>query len=408
MTSCHVCNKKTEGLTYVRNEPDGYYLCQDCLANARAHQCFGCHNYFDDSMLYYVDSEGVYLCIDCFTHARRCSFCRSLVFNDNFADLGAIVACPDCYERYRRGELCVAGDDTTGVDDDLLDGVEELFEDAGGDDDATIRRHGYTPRTLFYYSHKSLNWTPGVLYMGVELEVDCGNVYQAAEELMQNFSDRVWLTWDSSLDDGFEIITYPASLYYHMTEMDWHGILDLAARHGFMSHDAGTCGLHVHMDYNALGRDLNERDLTVAKILLFYEKNWPDIVRFSRRTSDQLEQFCQRYCIDADSITDEVAALGTLEEVKSASRYHAVNLQSVGKNCTIEFRIFRGTLQYGTLMASLQFCLTLALFAKYTTLTDILQANFATLLGFAKRNKIPCREFEEYLGRKKLLAPAGS
>lgn len=45
--------------------------------------------------------------------------------------------------------------------------------------------------------------------MGVELEVDCGNVYQAAEELMQNFSDRVWLTWDGSLDDGFEIITYP-------------------------------------------------------------------------------------------------------------------------------------------------------------------------------------------------------
>ena len=133
MESCHVCNKKTEGLIYVYNEPDGYYICRDCLANAMAHQCSGCHNYFDDSMLYYVDSEGVYLCIDCFTHARRCSFCRSLVFNGNFADLGAIVACPGCYERYRRGELCVAGDDTTGVDDDLLDGVEELFEDAGGD-----------------------------------------------------------------------------------------------------------------------------------------------------------------------------------------------------------------------------------------------------------------------------------
>lgn len=57
MTSCHVCNKKTEGLTYVRNEPDGYHLCQDCLANAMAHQCSGCHNYFDDSMLYYVDSD---------------------------------------------------------------------------------------------------------------------------------------------------------------------------------------------------------------------------------------------------------------------------------------------------------------------------------------------------------------
>jgi hypothetical protein len=56
MESCHVCNKKTEGLIYVYNEPDGYYICRDCLASAMAHQCSGCHNYFDDSMLYYVDS----------------------------------------------------------------------------------------------------------------------------------------------------------------------------------------------------------------------------------------------------------------------------------------------------------------------------------------------------------------
>ena len=152
---------------------------------------------------------------------------------------------------------------------------------------------------------------------------------------------------DGSLDDGFEIVTHPLTLDYHKNEMPWQAIVDRAKALGYTSHQAGTCGLHVHVNRNAFGETEARQDAVIARILFFFEKNWEELLKFSRRTQYQLDQWAARY-----GYKDQPKEL--LDHAKKsahAGRYTSVNLTN--KN-TIEFRIFRGTLKYNTLIATLQ------------------------------------------------------
>ena len=151
---------------------------------------------------------------------------------------------------------------------------------------------------------------------------------------------------DGSLDDGFEIVTHPMSLEYQLHEMPWDEVLREAIAQGYLSHQAGTCGLHVHVSRKAFGDTYDEQDSAIARVLFFVECHWRELLRFSRRTQRQMDQWAARY-----GYRDQPHEM--LEHVKkgSGSRYTCVNLT----NCdTIEFRMFRGTLKLNTLLATLQ------------------------------------------------------
>ena len=151
---------------------------------------------------------------------------------------------------------------------------------------------------------------------------------------------------DGSLDDGFEIVTHPMSLEYQLHEMPWADVLNKAASMGYLSHQAGTCGLHVHVSRRAFGDSYDAQDSAIARVLFFVECHWRELLRFSRRTQRQMDQWAARH--GYRDRPDEM-----LEHVKkgAGSRYTCVNLT----NCdTIEFRMFRGTLKLNTLLATLQ------------------------------------------------------
>ena len=82
-------------------------------------------------------------------------------------------------------------------------------------------------------------------------------------------------------------------------------------------------------------------------ILYFFEKHWEELLKFSRRTNRQLERWAARY-----GYKDKPKDI--LDHAKTGAnngRYSCVNLQ----NCnTVEFRMFRGTLKYNTIIATLQ------------------------------------------------------
>ena len=139
----------------------------------------------------------------------------------------------------------------------------------------------------------------------------------------------------------------PMTLEYHMKEMPWAKILQEAIRLGYTSHQANTCGLHVHVNRDAFGESETEQDAVIARILYFFEKNWEELLKFSRRTPRQLERWATRY-----GYKDQPKEL--LDHAKKGyhgGRYTSVNLTNTD---TIEFRIFRGTLKYNTLIATLQ------------------------------------------------------
>lgn len=202
----------------------------------------------------------------------------------------------------------------------------------------------------YYFKPYPIFYGDGPRYFGVELEIDDGGECDSSAEALMDVANQsktlVYCKHDGSLDDGFEIVTHPMSLDCQLHEMPWAEVLDKAISMGYLSHQAGTCGLHVHVSRKAFGDTLDAQDNAIARVLFFVERHWAELLRFSRRTQRQLEQWAARY-----GYRDRPGEM--LEHVKKGhgSRYTCVNLTNAD---TIEFRMFRGTLKLNTLIAILQ------------------------------------------------------
>ena len=139
----------------------------------------------------------------------------------------------------------------------------------------------------------------GPRFFGVELEIDGAgeDPDNACEILSVANRDRqlVYCKHDGSLGDGFEIVTHPMSLEFHQNTMPWAELLKEAISMGYTSHQATTCGLHVHVSRAAFGCDEEEQDEAIARVLYFFEQFWEELLRFSRRTPRQLDRWAARY-----------------------------------------------------------------------------------------------------------------
>ena len=63
------------------------------------------------------------------------------------------------------------------------------------------------------------------------------------------------------------------TLDYHINKMSWRDILNRAVADGYRSHQAGTCGLHVHISRNALGANYEEQEATMSKDSLTFMRS---------------------------------------------------------------------------------------------------------------------------------------
>nr|WP_325196455.1 amidoligase family protein [uncultured Oscillibacter sp.] len=204
----------------------------------------------------------------------------------------------------------------------------------------------------YYYKPEPLFRGDGSRYFGVELEVDGAgenddSAFQVIRAANRNVQEHIYIKHDGSLNDGFEIVTHPMTLEYHCKEMPWKAVLSKVKSLGYLSHQAGTCGLHIHVSRAAFGHSEAEQDAVIARILYFFEKNWEELLKFSRRTPRQLEHWAARYGYKEHP--KEI--LDHAKKGYHGGRYSCVNLQNTD---TIEFRIFRGTLKLNTLIATLQ------------------------------------------------------
>jgi hypothetical protein len=205
-----------------------------------------------------------------------------------------------------------------------------------------IEQYSYKPNPEFFGD--------GKLFMGVELEVDEGGKDDDNAGTLKNIAnssdEHIYIKADGSLEDGFEIVSHPMTLQYHLEKMDWESVLKEAVDMGYRSHQTSTCGLHVHVNRDAFGSNQAEQEEVIAKILFFIEKHWAEMFKFSRRSQYNIDRWAARYGY-------EKTGKEILEKAKGSytSRYVAVNLKNY---YTIEFRLFRGTLKYNTFIATLQ------------------------------------------------------
>jgi hypothetical protein len=115
---------------------------------------------------------------------------------------------------------------------------------------------------------------------------------------------------------------------------------------GYRSHQTSTCGLHIHVNRDCLGDTHDEQDEVISRILFFIETHWAELLKFSRRSEYSMNRWAARYGF-------EKTGREILDKAKKGNngRYAAVNLMNYA---TIEFRLFRGTLKYNTLIAALE------------------------------------------------------
>lgn len=333
------------------------------------------------------------VCASCYEDYVYCDRCGDWVHSDDTYTGNGETYCEDCWDRV--SETCDHCGDRFHMDD-LADGMcascredysrctdcGDIYNNEDLDDEGrcescrpdTVNRYDYRPR---FVKHGS----PGP-YFGVELEVDRDEGRPDNADHAQACIDRapdgfLYAKHDGSLDAGFELVSMPGSLDYHMRTANWGAVCKQALRLGYRSHDVETCGLHVH-----IGRDAFDSDASIAKLLLLFDMHWEKILRFSRRTRDKADRWAARYSMkrteDRQEAVEEVC-----KATENTSRYCAVNLQN---DNTVEIRIMRGSLNTTTVLATIQWCAAMVRIVNENSLSDIVKMKWSDM----------CRVFNEY------------
>ena len=258
--------------------------------------------------------------------------------------------------------------------------------DEEDDDDNIIEgytdSHRHNDHPVFFggnFSEKTLNSFSG---MGFELEVDTkeddfGTSYN--NETARNLCEEAGLernemrfAHDGSLNYGFECISQPHTVedFWAKTKK-WEKMLKYLLSRGYRSHDPGTCGLHIHVSRNMFGKTETVQDTAIAKVYTFYDENWDDLVKVSRRKEFG---YCDKNNL---SVTQKFDAqkTGKFKQWKqrskaSVSKSHYVALNNSGRY-TFEYRLARGTLNTWSFFSWIDLTLTITRNARRITIKQV-------------------------------------
>lgn len=214
---------------------------------------------------------------------------------------------------------------------------------------------------------------------GFELEVDNCQHSDYEESIYNNmmanvlaedcgFADEeLFFERDGSLNNGFEIISQPHTIEAFWLRKDsWSNMLRELRNGGYHSHDAQTCGLHIHVSKSFFGETERKQNYNIAKIYKFYDEFWPDIQRASRRKDTD---FCSKNGMSYktrtyNSKTERGKTIDWQKQTASDKRtHHHCNSHHVALNNshddTFEFRLGRGTLNELSFFAWVDFTIAL-------------------------------------------------
>lgn len=339
---CENCERKFDNLIDV----DGDLLCQDCVENnTNISYCSNCEQWHYSDNMYYVNDLDDCVCEDCINNGDyfHCHECGEYYSNDdsNSCYNGEYFVCDRCRDNYYTYVDCCG----TYVQSDYAYYNE--------DDDNYYCEEHYHENTDIYGYHQFNDWQKQTLEnenppfcIGFELEVENTSRQHYNDDVASIVKRKfpVICSNDGSLDYGFEIVSHPLSYKYIIENQDkLEDMLDTLKDKGFESHNPGTCGLHFHITHP-------HNDDIIDRIILIMETYKQELITFSRRTSSQIESWC-KFLSDIKEEGDCKSLYFIKKNKETSTRYMALNLTNYN---TIEFRIFRGTLNFDTFMASVE------------------------------------------------------
>ena len=356
--SCAICGRACA--TEEVRSFDGRLLCPECLEEQTVLCCCcGVRIWRADN----AGTEAIPLCQTCCDdHYFHCCGCGALTHEANTCyndsdEYAEYPLCPGCYEAQSRGN--------------------------------PIHDYYYKPTPVFYGE--------GPRFFGVELEIDGAGEDRRNARLLLDLGNEeenyLYIKHDGSLEDGLELVTHPMDLEHQLHNVPWKGLCRKALALGYKSHQATTCGLHVHISRQAFGEHDWEQDLAIARVLYFFERHWEELLKFSRRTPRQLERWAARYGYKEQPME----ILDHAKKNCRNGRYTCVNLQNPD---TVEFRMFRGTLRPNTIFATLQMLDHICDVALFLSDDELKAMAWTTFVSGITEDRYP--ELVQYLKERRL------
>lgn len=325
-----------------RNNVEIFYTIRRSKLNLNEHvNCSRCNNVWAQGALNRIrttdDGNRQYFCTTC-TEAegyRRCGLCGNGVYHRGED------ACPS-YEGMNLGQI-----------------------------------HGYSldvrailPRMFHMPDDKLVNGN--YLRYGVELEVinkELISLSRVANAVGNSLKHHALMKTDSSLrtDQGFEIVTVPATLEYHRKKL-WSKFFNDKDSSGrspaqlLKSWDTNVCGIHVHITRAAM------TSMQLGKLICFYHE--PGNSTFLSRIAGRTVGPRAVYCLTAKKKLYKDTA-------KDSGEHHgaiAISRRNAGK--TAEVRIFRGNCSKHGVMRSLEFVDATVKWCGQNAATELTYKNF--------------------------------
>lgn len=228
----------------------------------------------------------------------------------------------------------------------------------------------------------------GNFTMGVELEMCSGRgrtISEAIDDVRSELGESYCVCKsDGSLPgDGFEVVTAPRGLEEHIRRFKaWN------VHSSYRAWNAGSCGLHVHIDSRAF------TPMTLGKFLMFInDDNNADFIRSLAGRHPKTDSQARHYCAADDQTL--LANPKKAVKGKDSSRYRMVNvcnmdrdeMQRLGINHynfdttgrkfnTVELRIFRASLKKERLLAQIEFTHAAVMFVRSASYRDLTHGAF--------------------------------
>lgn len=268
-------------------------------------------------------------------------------------------------------------------------------EDDEDDEDSVIRDY-HSSKHILGKIPSQFDKRKSQVFMGLELEMEVTGDYSRedkAQMILDNLqyyrdgNDNIYtycsLEHDGSLNDGFEMVTGYTGLDVHEKQLEFFK----KPLRGLRSHDTSTCGLHIHID---------KRNMTLnhaTKLILFINDsgNQKLIKTIARRTSSRFAKIANKkadynWLKSAKRSNDPLCALND-------DRYESLNFQN---DRTVEFRLFKGTLKFESIMACLEFTYASWFFTKDHGYQDLTIEKFLEFIAMPE-NKSDTKYLRSYL-----------
>lgn len=225
-----------------------------------------------------------------------------------------------------------------------------------------IRIHNYyfKPYPTFFRLKKSEQ----PFYMGIELQIGgvqkCDTVNKFAAFNESNFC---YIKKDTSIPIyGCQVVSYPATLKYHLSsKSNWKKLLENAKKLKFKSYNIENCGIHIHVNKNYFN------PYEIQKLDYFINNNQDFFIALSKRQSNY-SRFLHK----------PIDLYGT---PINYNRNCALNLCNQN---TIEFRMFKGTLNYRSFISYIELVYYISHYIKQTQLKQLNTFSFLQYVNLSK------------------------